>query len=57
MKLDGQGNPLKGDTCNVTSAGRNLVRAETSKFRVGRGENKQGIIYPQKEDGRASGWG
>lgn len=57
MKLDGQGNPLKGDTCNVTSAGRNLVRAETSKFRVGRGENKQGIVYPQKEDGRASGWG
>lgn len=37
MKLDGQGNPLKGDMCNVTSAGRNLIRAETSKFRVAEG--------------------
>ena len=37
MKLDGQEHPLKRDTCDVTSAGRNLVRAETSKFRVAEG--------------------
>ena len=37
MKLYGQGCPLKGDTCNVNSAGRNLIQAETSKFRVAEG--------------------